>query len=193
MTSLPHWPITAHQYKAKLLPQYHSRKPSLQRKSIFRPLLWQQPGPGRDSEKQAANFQASETWFSRKVYQNHAWMGTSLPKICIMSAHNISSNFWVVYHESNQIITLIRIKTLFVCSIFQCLKILEPTLWQTLVRISKVFSCWEHFFSCKRCDCEFLSEKRRQDIFKMPCLTTCCCGFSVKAGTRAIAILSVVR
>jgi len=26
----------------------------------------------------------------------------------------------------------------------------------------------------------------------MPCLTTCCCGFSVKAGTRAIAILSVV-
>jgi len=26
----------------------------------------------------------------------------------------------------------------------------------------------------------------------MPCLTSCCCGFSVKAGTRAIAILSVV-
>lgn len=26
----------------------------------------------------------------------------------------------------------------------------------------------------------------------MPCLTTCCCGFSVRAGTRAIAILSLV-
>ena len=35
----------------------------------------------------------------------------------------------------------------------------------------------------------------RQDIFwtsKMPWLSSCCCGFSVRTGTRAIAILSLV-
>ena len=30
-------------------------------------------------------------------------------------------------------------------------------------------------------------------IIRMPFLTTCCCGFSVRTGTKAIAVLSLVK